>query len=789
MFRMRCFCDWTFSSCNRAATELFDASQEQLRGKTLADVFGSDALQEDGRTLPDICADSARALERESYLAVRRSDFWLEFNWWHFKFVPIDDGNGHVGHIAGICRMITEMRQTQEALKKFSSAITQAQSIMAIVEMDGTVEYVNPIFESVTGFSCASAIGQRIIQLSMPSGAEELYAPLIAAMARQEAWQGELPGRKLDGSVYWEHVRVSPISVESEMPSRFLFIKEDISARRAIENELRLASRVLDTTDAGVMITDDRQRIVKINPAFTRITGYGSDEALGQTPRMLHSGKHDKAFYAQMWSEIGIKGHWSGELVDRKKSGEQYVEQISISALSTAEGKPSHYVGVFSDITALRESQVRLEQMANFDVLTQLPNRRQLTDRLQNAVLRARRENSIVALVYFDLDHFKAVNDTLGHPAGDALLKEVSRRVLQLLRDEDTLARLGGDEFVVVLEGVEIPERISVVAERIIHEMGNAFILQGHEVFVGCSLGVAFFPRDGDNVDTLMRNADLALYRAKEDGRNCYRLYSEEMNANAHVRYQTEIRLRKAIESGELSVVFQPQFNAATRRLVGAEALLRWSSRDVGHISPALFIPIAEQTGVIVPIGRWVMEQVCQMQKSVIAEGLPPVKVAVNVSPVQFRQKDLVETFRNLIHDAGIPVSCIEIEVTETAIMTDADKAIAILTQLRDLGLTIAVDDFGTGYSSLGYLKRFPLDKIKIDRTFVSELETNPDDAVIISAIIAMSHSLGMKTLAEGVETETQLSYLNISGCDEIQGFLLGKPLSIPDFLQLLRES
>jgi diguanylate cyclase (GGDEF)-like protein len=489
-----------------------------------------------------------------------------------------------------------------------------------------------------------------------------------------------------------------------------------------------------------------------------------------------------------MWQQLIANGSWSGELIDRKKNGQSFVESIAISAMHDKSGKATHYVGVFSDITALKESQSQLEQLAKFDTLTQLPNRLSLQASLQRALLRAKRDEHYVAVILFDLDHFKAVNDTLGHPAGDALLKIVSQRALSQLRDEDTLARLGGDEFVAVLEGIDTPERISGVVERIIEEINLPICLEGSEVFVGCSVGITFYPKDGIDSDILMRNADLALYRAKDDGKNCYRLYSEEMNASAHKRYLTETRLRKAIELGELAVVYQPQFDSQNRKLIGAEALLRWNNPEIGNISPTTFIPIAEQTGLIVPIGLWVLEQVCLLQKSLQDAGGPQVKIAVNVSPVQFRQKDLVESFEAIFTKTGVTSSCIEVEVTEGTIMGDANSAIETLRRMRTLGLSIALDDFGTGYSSLGYLKKFPIDKIKIDRTFINDLETDPDDAVIISAIVALSTSLGMTPLAEGVETDRQLHLLQEAGCNQIQGYLLGRPMPKTDFLAMLNR-
>jgi diguanylate cyclase (GGDEF)-like protein/PAS domain S-box-containing protein len=783
--------DWVITESNRATIRLFNAgSEENLRGKSLNDIFGSDAFCEGGRFLPDLCAESGEPQECEAYLAAQGSDYWVVFNWWNLRCVPIASSDATISEMACVCRCTTEKRDLQSDLQKFSSAITQASSIISIVELQGTtVEYINPAFESKTGLSAKDAVGQNIFQLCMPQYGEKLYAPLMAAMERFDPWEGELPSYKCDGSVYWESVRITPIQNNQNTTSHYLFLKEDITDRLAIENNLRLASRALETTDAGVMITDSSSRIISVNPGFTRITGYEEKEVLGKTPQILSSGAHDAQFYQSMWQQLKTQGGWSGEIIDRKKNGETYVESISISTMHDAEGNATHYVGVFSDITELKQSQSQLEQLANYDTLTQLPNRHSLQSRLQRALLRAKREKHHVAVILFDLDHFKAVNDTLGHPAGDALLKEVSKRAQRQLRDEDTLARLGGDEFVAILEGIDSPERISVVAERIIREINLPVVLEGTEVFVGCSLGISFYPKDGIDVDILMRNADLALYRAKGEGKNCYRLYSEEMNASAHKRYQLEVHLRKSVEYGELTVVYQPQFDAKTRKLVGAEALLRWNNSAHGNVSPADFIPIAEQTGLIIPVGKWVFEQVCRMQQSIHASGGTPLKIAVNVSPIQFRQKDLVETFAAVLHSTHVPAEWIEIEVTEGTIMTEVNTAIDTLKQMREMGFSIAIDDFGTGYSSLGYLRKFPIDKIKIDRTFIHELETNEEDAAIISAIIALSNSLGMATLAEGVETEHQLSVLNSVGCGLMQGYLLGRPISESEFRKLLAQA
>ncbi len=769
--------DWIISSCNRTTGELFGLTSEQLRGKTLQAIFGEGALFREGVPLPEICGQSGMTVEEECYLAVHRDEVWLEYDWWQFKLVPIPTREGQIHQLAGICRRVTENRQIRDSLKQFTSAISQAGNVIAIVELDGTIDFINPAFEKITGIATETARGHSIFQFCEPVEATSLYAPLKQAMAQLESWQGELPSLRANGLTCWEHVRISPIVNEKGVSDRYLIIKEDVTERRRVEKQLKLASRVLETTDAGVLVTDIHGIIESVNPAFTEITGYTMVEVLAGSPRILKSEVHDRAYFYSMWQHLCSQGHWSGEFINRKKNGDTFVCSMSISALSGSDGVVTHYVGVFSDITALKNSQRQLENLANFDPLTGLPNRRHILDRLTQALCRAGRDQQNIAVMYFDLDHFKAVNDTLGHPAGDALLQEVSLRVRGLLRIEDTLARLGGDEFVAVLECVTQPEFISVIAERIITDLRRPFLIQGQEVHIGCSIGISFFPKDGLDTETLLRYADLALYRAKDDGRNCYRLYSDELNERAHERYQIEAKLRRALAANEFRVVYQPQCMVDSGELVSAEALLRWDNPELGSISPELFIPIAEQTGLIVPISLWILEQICQTLCRITDSGHRLGRIAINVSPVQFKQDNTVSAFLDIIHRYGIAPSQIEIEVTEGTIIENYEKAVAILDQLRCHGFPVAIDDFGTGHSSLGALKRLPIDKLKIDQTFVRELESEPDDAVFISAIVAMARQLGMSTLAEGVESEKQLDYLKQAGCAQVQGYFLGKPM------------
>jgi diguanylate cyclase (GGDEF)-like protein len=433
------------------------------------------------------------------------------------------------------------------------------------------------------------------------------------------------------------------------------------------------------------------------------------------------------------------------------------------------------------------ESESRLDRLAHHDTLTGLPNRLLLTARMEHALARARRDNHMVAVLFLDLDHFKDINDTLGHPVGDLLLKETAHRLTACVREEDTVGRLGGDEFTLILEDLEDSGLASSVAQRILASLAEKFVLDSHEVFVSCSIGISLFPGDGDDAVTLFKNADSALYRAKEQGRNNSQFYTEELTTRAMQRLAMETSLRHAIERNELRLYYQPQIDLYNGQVIGIEALLRWQHPELGLVLPDVFIPLAEETGLILPIGEWVLRTACARLKSWMAAGLPRIVVGVNLSSRQFNQKNLYDTVAAALHDSGLPPDCLELELTERIIMQDAEAAIVSLTKLKSLGVRFSIDDFGTGYSSLSYLKRFPIDRIKIDQSFVRNITTDPEDAAVSQAIISMSHSLNLKTVAEGVETAEQREFLRARQCDEVQGFHFSRPLPESEMEQLLR--
>jgi len=563
---------------------------------------------------------------------------------------------------------------------------------------------------------------------------------------------------------------------------------QDITERKQVEERLRQSATVFENTTEGVLITDDNSRIVSVNKAFTEITGYGQDELIGETPDALKSGRHDKEFYASMWSAIRETGRWQGEVWNRRKNGNIYPEWLNISVVKDERGRITHYVGVFSDISAMKESESKLDHLAHHDPLTGLPNRLLLNARMEHSLTRAHRNNSQLAVLFLDLDHFKNINDTLGHPIGDLLLQEVAHRLTGCVREEDTVTRLGGDEFTILLEDLQNSRFASDVAQKIIAVLADRFVLQRHEVFITCSIGISIFPSDGDNVTNLLKNADSALYRAKDQGRNNYQYYTEELTTRAMERLSMENNLRHALERNELVLHYQPQVDLYSGSIIGMEALLRWQHPEMGLIAPGSFIPLAEETGLIVPIGEWVLRTACARLQAWIDAGLPKVRMAVNLSSRQFNQKNLAEVVASALRDSGLDPNCLELELTESLIMEDAEAAIVVLNEIKALGVQFSIDDFGTGYSSLSYLKRFPIDRIKIDQSFVRNITTDPEDAAVSQAIISLSHSLNMKTVAEGVETIEQQEFLRSRQCDEIQGFYFSRPVPALEMELLLKE-
>jgi diguanylate cyclase (GGDEF)-like protein/PAS domain S-box-containing protein len=556
--------------------------------------------------------------------------------------------------------------------------------------------------------------------------------------------------------------------------------------REHAESRSRLAASAMENTIEGIVITDADGVIVSVNAAFAQITGYTAEEAIGRKPGMLGSGHHDPMFYEEMWKQLVAEGHWQGEIWDRRKNGEMYAELLSISAVRATNAEVTHYVGVFNDISRYKDYEARLEFLANHDPLTGLPNRVLLHDRLDEAISRARRNGELVCVMFIDLDHFKVVNDSLGHAVGDRLLKEVSMRLLACVRDSDTVARLGGDEFTFVLEGLRGTEEAAVIAQKLLQRLDTPIAIDEHQLYAAASVGISFYPQDGDDVATLLQHADTAMYRAKEEGRDRYKFFSSDMNLRAQEFMVMANSLHVAVERDELFLEYQPRVDLASGKIVAVEALVRWRHPELGRIPPDRFIPLAEETGIINAVGDWVLRNACTQGRRWHDAGYP-LRMAVNLSTRQFRRPDFVSRLQSTLMQTGFRPDMLDVEITESLMMHDPDSARRTLEEFSRCGIKIALDDFGTGYSSLSYLKRFPIDCVKIDRSFIHDIPDDPDSVAIVRTIIAMATSLRLSLVAEGVETERQRAHLRGEGCQEAQGFHFSRPVSAAALERLLK--
>ena len=540
---------------------------------------------------------------------------------------------------------------------------------------------------------------------------------------------------------------------------------------------LRQAAAVFDCTREGVLVTDTQGLIVHVNRAFMEITGYQCEDVMGQRPSLFKSGRHSAHFYQQMFQALESTGEWSGEIWNRRKSGEVYPQWQTIRVIHDDQGQVSHYVAVFSDISAMKNSEHELAHLAHHDPLTDLPNRLLFTDRAEQALASAQVHKRGCALLLMDLDHFKIINDSLGHNVGDQLLKLVAERLSGLFGPGVTLARLGGDEFAVLAESCPQVVQAAALAQRMLNAIKDPFIFDGNQLFISASIGISLFPSDALSAEQLLRNADSALFKAKSAGREGYALYTEELTAHAQHRVEIAGELRRALDQHELRVYYQPVHDLHDSRLVGVEALVRWQHPERGLVPPGEFIPIAERTGLIAEIDAWVMDQACRQMCQWLADGAPLSFIAINVSSRLFARRELYEQVAQVLHTTGLDPAFLELEVTESAVMDDPEVALEQLHRLRELGLRLAIDDFGTGYSSLLRLKRLPVQKLKIDQGFVAGLPWDEDDAAIVRVVIALAKSMGMQVHAEGIEQVEQARFLLDQECDMGQGYWFGRPM------------
>jgi diguanylate cyclase (GGDEF)-like protein/hemerythrin-like metal-binding protein/PAS domain S-box-containing protein len=694
-----------------------------------------------------------------------------------------------------LLREIEERRQAQEKLRtaKERYALATAAGNTGVWDWNPVSDeiYADPILRRILGYedhempSRSEGWIELVHSEDRPYFRSEMERVLEGASTRFDT---EIRMILKDGAVKWFIVRGTVIRDEEGRPVRMIGTQTDVTDRKHAEERLDLAAKIIEGSNEAICVTDTGANIIGVNDAFCKLAGYERHEVLGKNPRVLKSGRHDDRFYEEMWRTILSEGEWRGEIWDRRKNGEIYPKLLSISAVRNHRHEITHYVGFSSDLSKIKQTEERLERLAHFDPLTGLANRFLFRDRMRREIEDARGKGLRVGLMVLDLDRFKDVNDTLGHPAGDALLTAVAERLRECVGESETVSRIGGDEFSIVLPGMGDVGEPPRVGRRILETLARPFDLAGREAHVSCSIGISLYPDDGDNVDKLLQHADTALYRAKERGKNTFMFFSGEMNRELVERAELEADLRTAVADDRLSVFYQPIVDFDSGVIVGAEALLRWIDPTRGSVSRGRMIPLAEDTGLIVPIGEWVLRSACEQGRRWREMGFPPVHVAVNVSGRQLMRKGFVDKVIEILEETGMEPADLELELTETVAIRDVETTIDAFRVLKDHGIGISIDDFGTGYSSLSYLKRLPVDKLKIDRSFITDIASYRDHEPILGAIVAVAHSLGLTVTAEGIETRKQVGVLWSLDCDQWQGYYFSRPVPEDQFTGMLKQ-
>lgn len=766
------FSDGCLLEVNKAFEDQIGLSAAQVLGKTATElnIWGIDDAGPD--LLHRVQTTSIRNLE----MSFRRSNGQAFTGLISAEPFQLD----MVEAIVVVVRDITQLKETQQQLQtseeKFAKAFhASPDGLLLSRQRDGLLIEVNEGFSRITGFTAATSVDQTALELGIWVDLNE-RKHLLELMRRDGFVRDFICHiRRADGLIRLCELSSRPLPIGDE--DCMLTIARDITERQLMQEKLQQAATVFESTAEGVLITDTRQNIIAVNRAFSEITGYSEAEALGQTPRLLASGLHDSAFYAAMWHQLTSHGHWQGEISNRRKSSELYPSWLTISAVRNRENVVTHFVAVFADISSLKLAQARLDYQAHHDPLTGLPNRTLFENRLQAALNGHQQTGKQGAVLFLDLDRFKHINDSLGHPVGDLLLKGIALRLKEQLRDIDTVARLGGDEFIILLPGLQHEGDAEHLANKLLACFTPPFQAGEHEFFISASIGTSLYPQDGTDVATLVKNADAAMYRSKAKGRNRVECYTRDLTVQAKERVALEHELRRAIERDECSLYYQPKLCLKTHALIGAEALIRWHHPTFGDVPPEHFIPLAEENGMILQIGDWVLEQACRQLHAWQGTFVDFGPLSVNLAGAQLRHPNLLPRIEQLLHDYRLEPGCLQLEITENFIMSQAEEALDVLHELKRLGVQLAIDDFGTGYSSLSYLKRLPLDFLKIDQSFVRGLPDDPHDVAIVRAIIALGHSMQFTIIAEGVENPAQQAFLADEGCEQMQGYIVSLPL------------
>ncbi|NVJ92073.1 MAG: EAL domain-containing protein [Methylocystaceae bacterium] len=739
---------------------------------------------------PDLINMMRETLEGEE----RSGVFQINRHWFDMRFSPVRTTDGIYDGVLCVAIDVSSEHNVRERLDKVNMHL---RGLMANVPTGvafvrgGTIQWCSRYLEELFGYSDGSLKGRSPeILYDTVEEYSQIEEAAREALRRKKTYESKVLFRRNDTTRF--KGQISGRLVDQSTPKAgTMWVVQDLTHFIEEEKERRLSQTVFDNVVEGVMVTNTENEIVFVNKAFVSITGYQENEVIGNTPDILGSGRHSLEFFSNMHDEVTKSGEWEGEVWNRRKNGEIYLQWLNVSCLRNEDGSIYEYVSVFNDITTHRKTQEMLSYQSNYDQLTGLPNRHLLADRFSQAAAQANRENKAFSLVYMDLDNFKYLNESLGHTAGDHIIKIIAERIDNNLRSVDTVARIGGDEFIILLVGAGDEQDASRAVAHLSMSIADPITIGDQEnLLISASCGVALFPKDGESLSELSRKADAALYRAKETERGMFMFFTEDMDVRAQERMQLETRLRKAISLDELHLYYQPKVDIITGEVYGAEALIRWINPELGMIGPDKFIPIAEETGLIVPIGEWVFKEACRQIKDWLNRGVPIHNVAVNLSGRQFTKPDLAHDIITIIHESGIDPSMLEIEITESFIASSESGIVEALNILSGNGIKLSVDDFGTGYSSLNYLHRFPLDIMKIDRSFIMGIgEAGQSQDItenLAKAVIAIAKSMNLKIVGEGVETEAQLDFLRKNGCDLMQGYYFSKPLPADEFEALL---
>ncbi|MDE1265896.1 putative bifunctional diguanylate cyclase/phosphodiesterase [Vibrio aestuarianus] len=655
---------------------------------------------------------------------------------------------------------------------------------------DGNYILCNKAVEKAWGLSTQQILGSNDYQLFD----DELARKFISADQwvidnKTQLVVEECSSTDNDQSEVWLETIKAPIYSEDGQLLGTMGMTRNVTRRRQLENQLNLTTQIFNHSREGVMITDDKANVIDVNAAFTAITGYQADEVIGRNPRILRSGHHDDAFYQAIWHNLSQNKSWKGEFLNRRKDGSLYPQLSTITPVFDDHQQVKNYLCVFEDISLRKAHEAKLEQMAYFDPLTELPNRTNLLQEIAHQIKRYNSTKLNFATLFLDIDHFKHINDSFGHYYGDQVLVELANRLKLCLKETDHIARIGGDEFVILLTKLPPEQSLAPILDNIFSVFERYFDFGEESLRLSTSIGIANYPQDGQTPEALLKNADTAMYLAKKNGRNGYAFYSPELTDVAISRVRLQSALYQGVELKQFSLVYQPQFNLHNQTLLGFEALIRWHHPQLGLVSPDEFIPMAEKSGAIQSIGEWVLRTACQQAKQWLDAEYPLDKLAVNVSAIQLKQSNFIEILTRILSESQLPAHKLEIEITEGFLIENKQKAIHDLQQIAELGVSIALDDFGTGYSSLSYLKGLPLQKLKIDRSFINDIPDDKESNAIVSAILAMGNSLSLIVTAEGIEDEKQMSYLDQIGCHFGQGYYLGRPLSVEDATNLLKKN